>query len=448
VIQSGLAYLALLLIASAVCWTIIRPSVAIGLLISLYAAEQILTGRLPFMSTFGQGYNFFIGGVCLVAMGSALMRFGFPRLPRDYLIVFAALFFFVSASLAWTSSPILGAHWVKHFAAEVPLAILLPIVTLRRSDDFRPPVQISILLALIITLGIIASPFIGLYSGRTHLAEGATVLSPAEFTGIGFVFVATLDRKFLGVLAKSRIPIATVLALGTLLSGARGQFLLAIGIAGAIQLGRLYRTQLTGILATIAMVLIGVMIAFAVILTDINIPSFRSSERFTTESIAQGLDVRLGLIKESLTLEKPIFGHGIAGWSYMHNRVDAERDQIKHLTRYPHNSLAQVYFEFGIVGLMLFCSLLYIGARNALFLLVRYKNEPTLRSLTATVAGYFLFSFLLSLKQSTFLAAIGLYLSGSMLCALMELYRSETLKNDARQNLALSGTRTASDNAL
>ena len=244
-IQSGLAFLAILLIATAAFWAIFRPSAAIGLLVSLYATEQILAGGLPFIDAYGSGFNVLIGVVCVMAMGVAVVRFGLPRLPVGYLGTFAALFSFVCISLAWTSSPVLGAKWITHFAAEIPLAILLPLVTLRRTDDFRPPVQVSILLAVIAALGVIASPLIVSYTGRTHLTEGGTVLSPAEFTGMAFVFVVILDRRFLGVLATFRIPIAIILAAGTLLSGARGQFLLAIGLAGMIRLARLYSTPMT-----------------------------------------------------------------------------------------------------------------------------------------------------------------------------------------------------------
>ena len=118
----------------------------------------------------------------------------------------------------------------------------------------------------------------------------------------------------------------------------------------------------------------------------------------------------------------------------MHNRVDGMRDRMEGFVLYPHNSLAHVYFEFGVVGLLLFGSILYIGARNARFLLARYRNEPALRSLVATIAAYLAFSFLLSLKQSTFLAAMGIYLSTSMLCALTELHRIGTLENTDTQD--------------
>jgi O-antigen ligase len=440
----SLASVAILLIISAVIWTVKRPSVAIGLLVSLYAAEQILAGNLPFLGAYPQAYNFFIGSVCLAAIGIALVRFGLPRPPLDYLGAFAALFFLVCASLAWTSSPFLGAKLVKHFAVEIPFAILLPIATLRSTDDFRPPIQVSILLAAIVALGVISSPLIESYSGRTYLAEGWTVLSPAEFTGVAFIFLAILERRFLGFLATFRLPIAVILALGTLLTGARAQFLLAIGIAGAIRLARLYRTQLTGVLATIAMALISILIACLVMVSDVNIPSFRASDRFTTESMGQGVEVRLGFIRESLTLDSPVFGNGVGAWSYMHNRVDVKPGQKGDLILYPHNSLAEVYFEFGTVGLLLFCSILYIGARNARLLFIRYKNEPELRSLTAAITAYFIYSFLLSLKQSTFLAAIGLYLSISMLCALIQMHRTETQKSASIKDPTLSDSQPLS----
>ncbi len=127
----------------------------------------------------------------------------------------------------------------------------------------------------------------------------------------------------------------------------------------------------------------------------------------------------------------------------MHNHIDGERDRMLGFVLYPHNSLAHVYFEFGVVGLFLFGSILYTGARNARVLLARYKNDPELRSLTAAIAAYLAFSFLLSLKQSTFLAAIGIYLSTSMLCALIELRTSETMENASTQDPTLLGTSTS-----
>lgn len=424
-IQLVIAFLVLGIVIAAILWIPARPSVAIALLIGMYGSEQVLAAAFPLLVANGSLFNFVIGGVGMLAIIVSVLRSGFPRPPVELLIAFGLLFFLTCTSLIWSSGPILGTEWVTHFVAEIPLAILLPIATLRRFDDFKPVVQVSALLATLVALSTIISPIISSYSGRTYLTEGGTVLSPAEFTGLAFVLVATIDKRFLGFLAGVRIPIAGALAAGTLLSGARGQFLLAVGLVALIFLARRYSTRLTGLVATIILLLVAVPIAFVVIFSDLGLPSFRASKRFTQESVTAGFEIRLGLISESLTLERPIVGHGVGAWSFMHNRVDATTTQLDSMTLHPHNSLAQVYFELGIIGLLLFGWILSIGVRNIRLLFSIHRTNAPLRSVVAAFTAYFVYAVLLSMKQSTFLAAMGIYISIASLTALIETSRAQ-----------------------
>jgi O-antigen ligase len=423
-IQVILAYIVLALIVIAILWTPVRPSIAVGLFIAMYGSEQVLAASIPSIANDSALFNFIIGGVGAIAIATSIFRYGLPRLPFELLVAFSIFFFLIGMSLAWTTGPILGSYWVTHFAAEIPLAILLPITTIRRFEDLKPLAIVLILLSLCVALGVVASPIISSYSGRTYLNEGGTVLSPAELTGLALIFACVLDGRFLGVLRGLRIPIAVVLALGTLLSGARGQFLLAVGLVTLVLVARRYSNFVAGIAFTIGLLLIAVPIAFVVIFSDLALPSFRASERFTEDSLRAGLELRFEMIEKSITLESPIFGNGVGSWSKMHNQIDSIPANLEAATLHPHNSLAQVYYELGIVGLLIFLWILSIGIRLCLRLYALHANDPPLRSTIALAACYFVYSFLLSMKQSTFLAAIGIYLSIALLCALGSTLRS------------------------
>lgn len=93
--------------------------------------------------------------------------------------------------------------------------------------------------------------------------------------------------------------------------------------------------------------------------------------------------------------------------------------------QHPHNSLAQAYFELGLAGLVLFLMLLGRGLSGARGLLAVSRKDPVLRSLVAMTLAYLGFEFLMSLKQATFMAALGFYLSVSMLEALRQIHQIE-----------------------
>ncbi len=54
-----------------------------------------------------------------------------------------------------------------------------------------------------------------------------------------------------------------------------------------------------------------------------------------------------------------------------------------------------------------------------------HANDPAIRISISAMGAYFVCSFLLSMKQSTFLAATGLYLPIAMLTALLEIARAQ-----------------------
>jgi O-antigen ligase len=407
----------LLLVLGAMLRVPSRPSIAVGLLITLYAVEQMLMSHLPFVASNSSLYNYTVGAVGALAILISLYRFGAPRIPRSYLALVGFFFLYTCASFLWTPAPITATDWLTHFVAEVPLCVLVSICTLRSYEDFKAPIRLVVAIATLVSVTLLTNPAQEI-GGRTYLVGLATVLSPAEMTGAALVLLASVDRDTLGVLARLRVPIGVTLGLALFQSGARGQFLLAITLPAVLFVSRRLVAGLTGGLATVLALTLAASMMLALVAFDSDVSRVRAPARYSAGALAEGLGQRLQFIEESLTFERPIFGRGVAGWSYMHNHADFVSKLDRSRITYPHNSLAHVYFELGLIGLIPFVALIALTVHQGLAVLRSLARDPVLQRLAGGMLLYFFFSFGLSLKQSTYLAILGFYLSGSMIAVL------------------------------
>ena len=424
-IQLFLYYLLAAVVVGTAIWSLSRPSASIGLFIGLYATEQMLLGRLQWAEGYGQAYNLAVGVVCSLAILRGFHKYGAPAIPWRYAAAFFSLFFLVCASFLWTPAPITASNWLRHFAVEGPLAFILPIVTLRSRDDFAAPIKVTVVLALITALWTLATPFGSGIGGRTLLLEFGAVLPPAQLMGTAVIAVALLESSTLGFLHRIRIPVGLILVGGLYLSGARGQFLASIALSAWVLFARridLRAMTLVGIMG-LGFVVVTATALFVVADSDVEKLLPRTG-RFSVESMSSGLEVRRRMVEKSISFDRPVFGHGIGGWSFMINRRD-KIGRLENALKHPHNSLMQAWFELGLVGLSVFLWILAIGWSTALSLLRRYKGDPVMHALTAMAATYLAFEFVLSLKQSTVMGALGIYLSVSMLVALAQISRVE-----------------------
>ncbi len=426
-IQLFLYYLLAMLVVAVAIWSMIRPSASIGLFISLYATEQILLSQFQWDPLYGQLYNFGVGSICAIAIMRALFTNGMPPVPVHLGSVFFILMFLVCASLLWTPAPNTAGDWIQHFVIEGSLAFILPIATLRSRDDFAAPMQVTIVIAVITAIWTLASP-LGPVGGRVSLIESATVLSPATLMGVAMIALAIMSTSILGVLGRIRILPIAILAGGLFVSGARGQFLAAVALSAWFVVTMRMSRQISTLVGVLAVIVMAIVLGASVLLLDMDVAGLPMEGRYSAESLESGFDVRLAMIEKSLTFDRPFFGHGVGGWSFMENGMDRIPRAMKVL-KHPHNSLAQAFYEIGFVGLALFLMVVWRGLSSARGLWGVTRSDPVLRSLVAMTVAYLGFEFLMSLKQATFMAALGLYLSISMLEALRLIYRIDFLRS-------------------
>jgi hypothetical protein len=73
--------------------------------------------------------------------------------------------------------------------------------------------------------------------------------------------------------------------------------------------------------------------------------------------------------------------------------------------------VAQVYYELGLIGLTLFLSIIYKSYKLGYENYKKYSDNLNNQLMALSFLAYLTFSFLLSLKQGTFLSCTGVYIA-------------------------------------
>ncbi len=405
--QFYLATAVLLLFCSGVLLVVRWPQVSLAIFLGLYAAEQILMANFPLFRQFGSLYNYFVGAICIFSIVVSVVKFGIPRIIRTDLALFTAFFLLVSLSLLWTVSPISAKFAYTHFALEATLAFLLPMFVIRKKEDLKVFLIYLVGFGLLTSLSLIFIPKAGI-GGRMLLVEGGTVLSPATLSGSCIILLATMSKESLGdILYKFRFGIILLLALGCFLSGARTQFYISIFLAlfSLVFLFGKYKLKMIGSLIGSGIMVL--FIAYLVLPSDFWEVIIRVAGRYDSDQFDTGLNQRVSMIESILGSNQVLLGNGLMSWGFLSTGLD--------VYVYPHNSLAQIYYEIGLVGLFLFVMFLAASFFSAKRVLKLSKKTGWGKEITWSFILYLLYGLILSFKQGTFMSCLEVYVGVSML---------------------------------
>jgi hypothetical protein len=378
-----------------------KPQVVLGLLFGMYAVEQILSRNIPIFAGNQLLYNYFIGIISVLAIVFSVLRSGFPRIMLSNVVLLFIFLMYSWSSLFWTPAPDAAFHSMIHFTLEGVLGFSLPFFVIRQLKDFNIVITVIAAYGVLVALSLLLFPVEGI-AGRVLLIEEGTVLSPANMMGTAMIFVAAIDKEHFGIYSKLKYFILLLFAIGVFISGARTQFFLGVFLSIAILLSNKapLKTLITaGIGFSIAALI--VTMAFPDLIEEQLTVS--SSRYASADAFSQGYDDRLLNVKECFTFEKPFTGHGIMGWAYMRFGKD--------IYMYPHNSVAQVYYELGLIGMVLFLSIIYKSYKLGYSNFKKYSYNQNDKQLVLALLAYLTFSFLISLKQGTFLSCTGVYIA-------------------------------------
>lgn len=393
------ASLAVLVLVVALAFRGLRyPAVASALFLSMFSLEQVVFAGFAFRGA-SWLVNVVVASVCAVLVAVALVRG--RRLQIDWLaiVLVVALVGLTVLSMMWTRSPLAAERALLTFIPGVIVGCLIGASVLNTPDDVRRLISSVILIALLVGVVVLAARVPGI-GGRVLIVDQGTVLSPSKFMGFAVIALLCSNRWLLPWSMVVRVGMAAFLLGVIFVMGARAQFVFALGIgAVAGYFSGVLNGRALGIAGGLAIV--GILTPLVeVILGGEQIEAV--SRRYTTESIGEGWRVRYDMIMSCLTLSAPIFGHGVMDWAYH----VSQRDQYL----YPHNSLAQLYFEVGLVGLSLFAAILVRAGMAGKVLLKRFPLNSNWYGAALVLVAYLAYEFLISQKQETFMACLGLYM--------------------------------------
>lgn len=396
-----LAFLAIWIVAS-----YLRPPLAFVLIVVLYPLKQVEQTYLPFFVANSSYFNFIVGFSVLAAAYGAISKnrrwlLGFKS---GFAGVLLLLYVFAVIAILWSPSQ---SEAVGHFTAGLPYwAMQILLIPLIFSDirDFRAPLVPSLVVASIVAILFLTNPQGTYLNARYVLLFGTGLekdfgnpLASAQMGG-QMAFIAALIRPrrenlpwLLGRLA--------ALMLGLWLAvqaGSRGQLLASVFLIVTLypvarkvkNLSQFFLTA-AGLGAIIGIVYLTISFALSA--------SHSEDSRWSLSLASSHLATRTVEAERLLTWwwSEPLswfFGLGANAYS-----------SLPGAGTYVHNVLVEMLCEYGIFGLTLFLTLLFLTARHARGLFRRHAQDAELRSVVAILIAISLYSFFLSLKQGAFL---------------------------------------------
>ena len=408
VIGACVAILFVLLLIGALA----SPRYALLLLIVLFPLKQLLQASFGYFQSNGAQINIAVALAAGFVVIQCMSR-GVPVLRGYWQGVTACIALFYSQVLLGVLyTPAQARPAAIYFLSDLwPYAILLFVLMpmlMTRLEDFRRVVPLLMFFGGLITVLIIIHPQARDIAGRFVLIIGpprggsettGNPLATAELGGM-LLIAGVLFRPEAGNRLHTAIrifAIAAGLAIAVR-SGSRGQFLMATGCA-ALMIPLAYRVKnIGGFIAGCLGVLLVLVVAFA---AKELLVTGEGTRRWDANALLEGLFARLnegGRIFSQYVSSPVYYLTGMGTSAYNAFSSDARS------YGYPHNTAIEAITEYGLMGVTILCSALYLTFRWGKRLIGLYREDPAMRGAAAILAAVTLYSVLLSLKQGSLIS--------------------------------------------
>jgi len=381
--------------------TLWRPSFIFAGIICLFGLEQWLQSRQGIFRTNSSLTN--VGMGCLVVLGVIVAMFRQQLNLRDYpkvgfLVI--ALFGFALISFLWTPDrSAFTQRWILAGPYILTIILMMPLLV-RNWQDLQTAFYATLALGTLV-LGLLAFNSEWTYRGIAISGlERGNPLAVASFAG--HVAIIALLMNFHGanrIFQIARWPIFLLALYISMRSGTRGQTIALIpSVLLFLPLSRRFNSY-KGMAATfVGIVFVGVIFAWA---QSIWAKSARWEFSEMTESYGLSrFDTVLQLLSEWASA-------GPLAWIVgLGNSASFDKDILGF---YPHVVMGEILGEQGLIGLVLFLSILWFSFRAALRLCLATSESPNVRGVVATIGALLLFSLLISFKQGSLLTSTYLF---------------------------------------
>jgi hypothetical protein len=388
-------------------WATFRNSFwSLAIFIYMFPLEQVLQSGIPFLTT-GRGLeviNYSIA--CVVGISVFVQMIRVPNFFYGWAntsnLTCLGLFLWAILSVIWSPAKALILNYIYSGIPYLIMTLLGSLLVNSILDLFKTS-RAMLLLGIPMALIYLISPEFDMSSGRLNIRlssdVNSNVLAVGEFGGL-LIISAILYRpkEIIGILNfPVRIILVILGAIISLQSGSRGQFFGAIAVSLLlIPVASQIKSILSLISILISTILISIIIYYVYSITLGGLQSF-AVKRFDINELLFGVSSAEGRLSNIQTLffawiSSPIaylIGLGTGAFSTI---TSSGED-------YPHNLLAEVAFELGIIGFLLLFICLISAGKSCFQLFIHYRNMQEERSAVTLLIGYIAYEFILANKQ-------------------------------------------------
>lgn len=435
-----------------IAWCLARPSVILSMILLMFALDQwgfaLASGYLPTAAF----TNYLVAALTAFAI-IVLYMFGKPHRflggPAFWLVV--ALYVYAFMSIAWVSVP---GKAIDLWLSSVPYLLVFlcgaPLLV-QASDDIEEPMRAFLLLGLPL---VFCMNFFLEWGYRGFVVDGKVTRLPlalAQFGGyliiIGALFAPSQSggRNYWFLIRIAAVLLGALLIIRT---GARGQFISATLCAAVMfGLGRanfsVVKLVLSGVIGSLLMAT-AYMGAITYMKSE---PSLQgTAARWSIDRLFEDYgerSIRVLRIEAMLDAWSDNPGTMLIGLGNSASYDPHITDCTSPIGCYPHNLPIEILTEEGLIGLLIFASLLLYVFVAAIRVINDPAIDPDRKPALKVLLALVIFEAILSLKQASLLGNWALCLFAILLDRSIDLLRRPVILLDGedKDNLLKSATK-------
>ena len=372
-----------------------RPGIAFALMLSMFGIEQFLHTQSKFFIENGQAINVSIGLVVAMATTCSLWRGSFSITRPNLVHVLSVLLFaYAFLSYFWTpSQDVFKDRWLSSIPYLGLFLVLGPVLTQEKNairDGLRWTMYIGIPLVLLTAFYcewgergmILAAP---MKEGKVLINE-TLPLALASFASYVGIITLVANLKISGRLLV-RFAILGVAIYIAFLTRSRGQVVALVLVASGVYAIENRIGSIKGVVLTLIGLTALALIVYYVS-QQLDLARWRSDR--IENSFFGRRDMWYGMLQSWIESRDGRLAFGLGAAS-----------SFKYVGFYPHNLPIEILAELGLVGVILFGTIVWISVVNALKLLRRLDDYPDDRGEILMLLGLVAISLALCLKEGS-----------------------------------------------
>lgn len=388
--------------------TIISPAIALTSVFLMFSLEQWGQFSSKFLLSNSSFTNISIGIIACVGFLKLFFSkkrtfYNYPDISLYIIILYLYLF----TSLQWSPSSVVGFDFWLHYLPYICITVVLAPILIHDEKDVL--ISSTALQIFGLPLAILLLFFAEWSERRMVISSGSVLVlgNPLEIgTFSATLFVTSVFHKIknIGKLSYVLNFILIILSAGLLVvSGSRGQF---FAVIVTLYILWFYKHEIKSVpkyfLYGFFLIVISALLIYSITIFGGN--NIRWEEGKVAEDIAGRFSNVIYLFPIWLeSISNIVFGIGNSA-SY------------KYLGIYPHNVPAEILIEGGLISFSIYM-LIFIKSIRACYNIIKLTKVNTeKRNAGIILSGYMLITFVLSLKQGSFISNMYFFMFAIMLC--------------------------------